>query len=90
MLPQASRQCVSEHYVDILIREARTCLLMAARALDLDCGPMSGGLHDVVDAEFFPGDQVRSNVLNNIGHRDPASVRPRAARFDFDDICQIL
>ncbi|KFC70747.1 putative NADH dehydrogenase/NAD(P)H nitroreductase [Bosea sp. LC85] len=65
-------------------------LLMAARALGLDCGPMSGVLHDVVDAEFFPGGQVRSNFLINIGHGDPTSVRTRAARFDFDDICQIL
>lgn len=90
MLQQTSRQCASEHCLDILFREARTYLLMAARARDLDCGPMSGVLHDVVDAEFFPGGQVRPNFLINIGHRDPASVRPRAARLDFDDSCQIL
>lgn len=65
-------------------------LLMAARALGLDCGPMSGFLHDVVDAEFFPDGRVKSNFLVNIGHGDPASLRPRAARFDFDDVCQIL
>ncbi len=65
-------------------------LLMAARALGLDCGPMSGFLHDVVDAEFFPGGQVRSNFLINIGYGDPATVRTRAARFNFDDVCEIL
>ena len=65
-------------------------LLMAARALGLDCGPMSGFLHDVVDEEFFPGGQVKSNFLINIGYGDPSGVRPRAARFAFDDVCQIL
>lgn len=65
-------------------------LLVAARALGLDCGPMSGFLHDVVDEEFFPGGRVKSNFLINIGYGDPASLKPRGARFDFDDVCAIL
>jgi 3-hydroxypropanoate dehydrogenase len=64
-------------------------LIMAARALGLDCGPMSGFLHDVVDAAFFPDGDVRSNFLINIGYGDPATIRPRGARFDFDDVCTI-
>lgn len=65
-------------------------LMLAARALGLDCGPMSGVLHDVLDEEFFPGGTVKSNFLVNIGHGDPASLKPRGARFAFDEICQIL
>ncbi len=65
-------------------------MLLAARALGLDCGPMSGILHDVLDHDFFPGGKVVSNFIMNIGYGDPASVRPRAARFAFDDVCTIL
>lgn len=65
-------------------------MLLAARSLGLDCGPMSGILHDVLDRDFFPGGQVVSNFIMNIGYGDPASVRPRAARLDFDDACTIL
>ena len=65
-------------------------LILAARALGLDCGPMSGFLHDVVDREFFPDGDVRSNFLVNIGYGDPASVRPRGSRFDFDEVCTVV
>lgn len=65
-------------------------LLLAARSLGLDCGPMSGFLHDVVDEEFFPGGRVKSNFLINIGYGDSASLRSRGARFDFGDIGTIL
>jgi len=65
-------------------------MIMAARALGLDCGPMSGILHDVLDRDFFPGGKVVSNFIMNIGYGDPASVRPRAARFAFDDVCTII
>ena len=64
-------------------------MIMAARALGLDCGPMSGVLHDVLDRDFFPGGKVVSNFIMNIGYGDPASVRPRAARLPFDDVCTI-
>jgi 3-hydroxypropanoate dehydrogenase len=65
-------------------------LMMAARALGLDCGPMSGFLHDVIDQEFFPDGTIKSNFLVNIGHGDPASLKPRGARFGFDEVCSIL
>lgn len=63
-------------------------LIIAARALGLDCGPMSGFLHDVVDGEFFAGTAVQSNFLVNIGYGDPAGLRPRGDRLDFDEACQ--
>lgn len=65
-------------------------LIIAARARGLDCGPMSGFLHDVVDEEFFAGTTVVSNFLINIGYGDPASLRPRGERFAFDEVCQIV
>ncbi len=65
-------------------------LIVAARALGLDCGPMSGFLHDVVDREFFAGTAVRSNFLINIGYGDPKGLRPRADRFAFDEVCRIV
>lgn len=65
-------------------------MLMAARALGLDCGPMSGILHEVLDHDFFPGGKVISNFVMNIGYGDPASVRPRGARLAFDEVCTIV
>jgi 3-hydroxypropanoate dehydrogenase len=64
-------------------------IIIAARALGLDCGPMSGFLHDVVDQEFFAGTAVKSNFLINIGYGDRSKLRPRADRFSFDEVCQI-
>jgi 3-hydroxypropanoate dehydrogenase len=64
-------------------------IIIAARALGLDCGPMSGFLHDVVDQEFFAGTAVKSNFLINIGYGDRSKLRPRADRFAFDEVCQI-
>jgi 3-hydroxypropanoate dehydrogenase len=51
---------------------------------------MSGFLHDVVDNEFFAGTSVKSNFLMNIGYGDPAGVRPRGYRFEFDEVCKIV
>ena len=65
-------------------------LIMAARALGLDCGPMSGFDNAKVDAEFFAGTPIRSNVLVNLGIGDPASIFPRSPRLGFDEACQIL
>jgi 3-hydroxypropanoate dehydrogenase len=66
-------------------------LMMAARALGLDCGPMSGYDQAGVDAEFFAGTQVRSNFLVNIGYGDHANgLFPRSPRLDFDEAAQIL
>jgi len=64
--------------------------IMAARALGLDCGPMSGFDKDAVDAAFFAGTQVKSNFLCNIGYGDAATLFPRSPRFDFDDACRIV
>jgi len=65
-------------------------LILAARALGLDCGPMSGFSKDAVDAEFFTGTTVRSNFLINLGHGDAAGLFPRSPRLSFDEACQIL
>ncbi len=64
--------------------------IIAARALGLDCGPMSGFDREKVDAEFFAGTPWRSNFLCNLGHGDPEKLHERAPRLDFDDACQLL
>jgi 3-hydroxypropanoate dehydrogenase len=64
--------------------------IIAARALGLDCGPMSGFDRQKVDGIFFAGTTWRSNFLCNLGHGDPESLRPRAARLDFDEACRLL
>lgn len=64
-------------------------LIIALRALGLDCGPMSGFHNPSVDAEFFAGTEVKSNFLINIGYGDPATLRQREERFDFDEACRI-
>lgn len=64
-------------------------LMLAARALGLDCGPMSGFDNTKVDDAFFIGTKVKSNFLCNLGHGDPAKLFPRSPRFAFDDVCRI-
>jgi len=65
-------------------------LLVALRMVGLDCGPMSGFKHDVVDSEFFPNSSVKSNFLINIGHGDGAKLFPRGPRFEFDEIARFV
>ena len=65
-------------------------LIMAARALGLDCGPMSGFDNDLIDKEFFPGTAVKSNLLCNIGYGRREKLSDRAPRFNFEDVCQII
>ena len=65
-------------------------LIIAARALGLDCGPMSGFDNAKVDAEFFAGSSVRSNFLCNLGVGDPDRLFPRNPRLTFEEACQIL
>lgn len=65
-------------------------LILAARALGLDCGPMSGFNAAAVDAEFFPDGRWKSNFLCNIGYGDFSAARPRAVRLEFDEACRIL
>lgn len=63
--------------------------ILAARALGLDCGPMSGFDNAKVDAAFFPGGRIRSNFLCNVGYGDAAKLRPRNPRLSFDEACRI-
>ena len=65
-------------------------LILAARALGLDCGPMTGFDNAKVDEAFFAGTSIRTSILVNLGHGDPASIFPRSPRLGFDEACQIL
>ena len=65
-------------------------LIIAARALGLDAGPMSGFDNAKVDKEFFPGGKVKSNFLVNLGYGDHAKVHPRNPRLTFDEAAQVL
>lgn len=65
-------------------------LILAARALGLDCGPMSGFDNAGVDREFFAGTDVKSNFLCNLGYGDPAGLYPRSPRPAFGDIAKIV
>ena len=64
-------------------------LLLSARALGLDCGPMSGFDNAKVDAAFFAGTRIRSNFLINLGVGDRASIFARSPRLGFDEACRI-
>jgi 3-hydroxypropanoate dehydrogenase len=64
-------------------------LIIAARALGLDCGPMSGFNNKLADELFFAGTAVKSNFLINIGYGNPAVIRPREERYAFDEACRI-
>ena len=79
-------------------------LMMAARALGLDCGPMSGFDHTKVDEEFFaagkpcfgcdqeffPEGHVKTNFLCNLGYGDPSKLHPRLPRLPFAEACSLL
>lgn len=64
-------------------------LIMAARALGLGCGPMSGFDAARVDAEFWAGTAVRSNFVCTLGHGDASKVFARSPRLAFDEACQL-
>jgi len=64
--------------------------MLAARAVGLDVGGMSGFDNAKVDAEFFADGRVKSNFLCNLGHGDPAKVLPRLPRLDFEEACMVL
>jgi 3-hydroxypropanoate dehydrogenase len=65
-------------------------LLIAARALGLAVGPMSGFDAEAVNREFFPDDRYRANFLANIGYPDDVEPRLRGPRFEFDEVAEIL
>lgn len=64
--------------------------ILAARAIGLDCGPMSGFDHEGVDREFWRGTTVRTNFLCALGIGDPSKVFPRHPRLTFDEACALL
>jgi 3-hydroxypropanoate dehydrogenase len=74
--------------------------ILAARALGLDCGPMSGFDNEKVDTEFFPAleagsevmpeGRIRSNFLCNLGYGDTSALFPRSPRLEFDEACRLL
>jgi 3-hydroxypropanoate dehydrogenase len=65
-------------------------LMLAARALGLDCGAMSGFDNAKVDAAFFPDGRVKSNFLCNLGYGDASKLPPRPPRLPFDDACRFI
>ena len=64
--------------------------MLAARAVGLDCGPMSGFDNAKVDAAFFAGTTVKSNFICNLGYGDATKLHPRAPRLTFDEACKIV
>lgn len=64
-------------------------LIIAARALGLDCGPMSGFDAARVDAAFFPDGRFQANFLCNLGVGDRSKLRPRGPRLSFEEACRI-
>jgi 3-hydroxypropanoate dehydrogenase len=78
---------------DTMVRNATLqggYLILAARAVGLDCGPMSGFDHAKLNAEFFPDGRFQANFLCNLGYGDPSKLFGRSPRFAFDDVCQIV
>ena len=65
-------------------------LIMAARAIGLDCGPMSGFDNALVDKTFFGSGSVKSNFLCSLGYGDPSKVMDRLPRLTFGEACQLL
>ncbi|EGJ10930.1 malonic semialdehyde reductase [Rubrivivax benzoatilyticus] len=65
-------------------------LILAARALGLDCGPMSGFDAARADAEYWAGTTVRTNFICTLGHGDPAKVHPRLPRLAFAEACRLV
>jgi 3-hydroxypropanoate dehydrogenase len=65
-------------------------MIIAARALGLDCGPMSGFDKDKVNAEFFPDGKWKSNFICNLGYGDPSKLFPRQPRLEFEEACRLL
>ncbi len=63
--------------------------MIAARAMGLDVGAMSGFSNEIVDQEFFSGNGWKSNFLCNIGYADETALFQKLPRFAFDDVCEI-
>jgi len=65
-------------------------LMLAARAMGLDCGPMSGFDADKVNAAFFKDSTVRVNFVCSLGYGDTSKLHPRNPRPEFDEVCRIV
>jgi 3-hydroxypropanoate dehydrogenase len=65
-------------------------LIVAARLLGLDCGPMSGFDAAKVDQAFWAGTSIRTNFLCSLGFADPSQNKPRPPRLEFDEVCRIV
>lgn len=64
--------------------------MLAARALGLDCGPMSGFDASLINQTFFPDGRHEINFICNLGHGDPQSLHPRHPRLEFEEACRII
>lgn len=64
--------------------------IMAARAIGLDCGPMSGFDPEKINAAFFSGTSVKANFVCNLGYGDPAALFTRSPRLAFIEACRVL
>jgi len=64
--------------------------MVAARALGLDVGAMSGFSNEIVDQEFYAGTSLRSNFLCNLGYADESALFQKLPRFPFDEVCSYL
>jgi 3-hydroxypropanoate dehydrogenase len=65
-------------------------LMLAARSLGLDCGPMSGFNAQTLSEEFFAGTNIEANFICNLGYGTEEGLHPRGPRLDFDDACSIV
>lgn len=65
-------------------------LILAVRALGLDCGPMSGFSPEKLNREFFPEGKWKANFLCNLGFGDRSKLPPRAPRLAFEEACKVL
>lgn len=63
--------------------------MLAARAMGLDCGPMSGFNNAKLDEAFFKGTSVKSNFICNLGYGDASKLHPRSPRLAFDEACRM-
>jgi 3-hydroxypropanoate dehydrogenase len=65
-------------------------LIAAARAVGLDCGPMSGFDNAKVDAALFAGTSIKSNFICGLGRGDPSKLFPRSPRLSFEEACKLI
>ena len=97
LFPQAPN--MKDHFTDPVVTETGALrnsslqgayMMIAARALGLDCGPMSGFDNGKVDALFFAGTRIKSNFICSLGHGTDENLFPRLPRHSFEDVCKII